>query len=85
MGNEDQKKAEKTTGRLSRYKRLSPDRGSFDFLVGLGFTTYGGLTMATLGSLCPACAIAAPIFIGSGLYKRLKGQADLKKEKRSPV
>lgn len=40
--------------------------------AGLGLGAYVATTALTLSFVCPVCSIAAPILIGTGVYKKIK-------------
>ena len=43
-------------------------------ITGAGLGVYSVATHVLLGSVCPACIVAAPILVTAGVYKRWKGK-----------
>lgn len=59
-----------------KLKKGKANRGGTELLAGLGFGAYGGITLATVGTICPACVIAAPLFLATRIYKRIQNSKD---------
>ncbi len=63
------------------------DTGTTNLAIAGGIGVYGGSIFATSGIICPACIIAAPLFLGIGAMQRrkfLKKQAEKEtKEEKS--
>lgn len=55
------------------------DTGTTNLAIAGGIGVYGGSIFAASGVICPACIIAAPLFLGIGAMQRkafLKKQAE---------
>lgn len=56
------------------------DTGTTNLAIAGGFGAYGTATFLSAGFLCPACIIAAPLFLGIGAAQR---RAFLKKQAKA--
>ncbi len=56
------------------------DTGTTNLAIAGGIGVYGGSLFAASGIVCPACIIAAPLFLGIGAMQR---HAFLKKKAKS--
>ena len=46
------------------------DNGATNMMIGGGIGAYSAATFLAAGAICPACIIAAPLFLGIGAAQR---------------
>lgn len=56
-------------------REMSPDNSTLYIGLGLGLGGYATATSILAGFVCPACVVAAPALLATGVYQKIRSRS----------